>query len=169
MSSINETLENVRKPRVHIKYEVETEGATEEKTLPFVVGVIGDFSGDSPLGEKSLKERSFIEINRDNFDDIMNRLQPGVNISVPNTLKNDNTEMKLCLSFKKLADFDPGHVAQQVPALKTLLATRNKLRDLLTKADRSAKLESILEQCLQDRSALLKLAKALNIDTDNNE
>ena len=67
MASINDKLERVRKPRVHIKYEVETEGGVVQKELPFVVGVMGDFSGHPTEALKPLKERKFINIDRDNW------------------------------------------------------------------------------------------------------
>ena len=54
MASIHQKLDRVRKPRVHITYDVETEGATVVKELPFVVGVLGDFSGDPTEPQKPL-------------------------------------------------------------------------------------------------------------------
>ena len=85
MASINEKLERVRKPRVHIKYEVETEGAQIQKELPFVVGVLGDYAGNNPGEEiKPLKDRKFVNIDRDNFDAVMSNMQPGVNLHVEN-------------------------------------------------------------------------------------
>lgn len=163
--SINDKLERVRKPRVHIKYEVETEGGVVEKELPFTVGVMGDFSGNSPTKEKkSLKERKFINTDRDNFNNVMDRMAPGLSMRIENTLKNDDSEMAVNLAFNKIEDFEPAQVVNQIPALKELMDTRNKLRDLLTKSDRSDKLEDILEKTLQDQDALIALAKELGIN-----
>ncbi len=160
-SSIHDKLERVRKPRVHIKYEVETEGAVIEKELPFVVGVLGDFSGDPTEQLKPFGERKFIQIDRDNFDDVMKRLTPGLNLRVENTIEGAGKEMAVSLKFEKLDDFDPGAIVEQVPALKSLLDARNQLRDLLSKADRSEDLEVLLEKILQNQSDLKKLASEL--------
>jgi len=156
-SSIHDKLERVRKPRVHIKYEVETEGASVEKELPFVVGVLGDFSGNPTEPLKPLKDRKFVQIDRDNFNDVMARMTPGLNLKVQNTLKGDGSEMAVQLKFRAIEDFEPGRVVQQIEPLKKLLETRDKLRDLLTKVDRSEDLENILERVLQNTEELKKL------------
>ena len=163
MASVNEKLERVRKPRVHIKYEVETEGGAVEKELPFVVGVLGDFSGEPTKPIKPLKERKFIKIDRDNINDVMKRQSPGVKLRVDNTLKNDESEMNVNLEFNSMEDFEPAKIVEQVPELKTLKDARDKLRDLLSKSDRSDKLEKILEETLQDPDKIKNLAKELGV------
>ena len=155
--SINEKLGRVRKPRVHIKYEVETEGAMVVKELPFVVGVLGDFSGQPTEPLKPLKDRKFIQIDRDNFNDVMARMTPGVNLKVKNTLKDDGSELGVQLKFASMDDFSPEKVAQQVDPVRKLTETRDKLRDLLTKMDRSEDLEAILEKVLSNTEDLKKL------------
>ena len=162
--SIHSKLERVRKPRVHIKYEVETEGAMIEKELPFVVGVLGDFSGDPGQPLRPFRDRKFTQIDRDNFDDVMARMTPGLTLQVENTLLDDGTDIGVRLNFKKMSDFDPAAVVAQVPALANLLEIRNKLRDLLAKADRSGSLEAILENILQDNAQLRRLAGELGGD-----
>ena len=155
---VHDKLERVRKPRVHLKYEVETEGAVVEKSLPFVVGVLGDFSGDPTSPLKPLKDRKFVAIDRDNFDDVMGKMTPGASFKVKNTLQKDGTEMSVNLKFNTMQDFEPARVAEQVEPLKKLLDTRNKLRDLMSKADRSEELESLLEKVLKNSNELEKLA-----------
>ncbi|MCF1505963.1 type VI secretion system contractile sheath small subunit [Afifella sp. H1R] len=162
MESVHQKLERVRKPRVHIKYEVETEGAMVVKELPFVVGVLGDFSGDPTEPLKPFGERKFVQIDRDNFDEVMRRMTPGLNLSVENTLADDGTDMQVSLRFDSLADFEPGAVVNQVPALKALLDARNELRDLMSKADRSEDLERLLEDVLQNKGDLDKLVGELS-------
>jgi type VI secretion system protein ImpB len=157
MSSIHDKLERVRKPRVHITYQVETEGAVVEKELPFVVGVLGDFSGNPTQPLKPLKDRKFIQIDRDNFNDVMARMTPGLNLKVENTLKDDGSEMAVQLKFNSMEEFEPGRIVKQVEPLNKLLETREKLRDLLTKVDRSEDLEGILEKVLQNTEELKKL------------
>lgn len=161
MASIHKKLEKVRKPRVHIKYEVETEGAMVEKELPFVVGVLGDFSGNPTQDLKPFGERKFVQIDRDNFDAVMARMSPGLNLQVENTLTDNDEMMRVNLAFSKLEDFEPAQVVDQVPALKKLLESRNQLRDLLAKADRSEDLETLLEGILQDNDAVRRLMDEL--------
>jgi type VI secretion system protein ImpB len=163
--SIHKKLERVRKPRVHITYEVETEGAMVERELPFVVGVMGDFSGDPTEPLKPLKDRKFIQIDRDNFNDVMARLTPGLNLKVENTLQDDGSQMAVELKFRSLEDFEPGAVVNQVPALKKLMETRNQLRDLMTKVDRSDQLEKVLERVLQSTDDLKKMGSDLGVQS----
>jgi|688.fasta_scaffold582906_1 type VI secretion system protein ImpB len=169
MSSIHDQLERVRKPRVHITYQVETEGAAVQKELPFVVGVLGDFSGNPSTPSKPLKDRKFVQIDRDNFNEIMTRMSPELNFKVENTLAGDGSEMSVQLKFNAIEDFEPAKIVAQIEPLKKLLDARNQLRDLLTKADRSEELESILEKILKNQDDLAKLSKDLGIDqsTDN--
>jgi type VI secretion system protein ImpB len=162
--SIQKKLTRVRKPRVHITYDVETEGAVETKDLPFVVGVVGDFSGHPTKELQPLEERKFVEIDRDNFNDVMKRMTPGLNMRVENTIANDGSEMAVQLKFQSLADFEPANVVRQVEPLRKLLETRDKLRDLLTKIDRSTDLENILEQVLKNTDDLKKLSAELGVD-----
>jgi type VI secretion system protein ImpB len=164
MASVHDKLGRVRKPRVHISYEVETEGATVERELPFVMGVMGDFAGDPSEPLKPVAERKFVQIDRDNFNDVMARIAPGLNLKVDNTLADDGSQMSVSLKFRSMEDFEPHNVAQQVPALKALLETRAKLRDLMSKADRSEELEQLLEQVLQDEKKLKELSSQLGLD-----
>jgi type VI secretion system protein ImpB len=165
MASIHDKLERVRKPRVHIKYEVETDGAAIERELPFVLGVMGDFSGNPTEPLRPLKDRKFIQIDRDNFNDVMARMAPELNVKVDNTLAEDGSQMAVNLKFKSMDDFEPGRVAEQVPALKKLLETRNKLRDLMTKIDRSDELEGLLEQVLQNEDKLKQFSSDLGLES----
>jgi type VI secretion system protein ImpB len=167
-ASIHDKLNRVRKPRVHITYEVETEGAQIQRELPFVVGVMGDFSGDPTQPLRPLADRKFIQIDRDNFNDVMARIGPGLNLKVDNKLADDGSQMGVQLKFNSIDDFEPGAVVNQVPALKALLDTRNKLRDLMSKADRSEQLESLLEQVLQNQKELEALGSELGASKGGN-
>jgi type VI secretion system protein ImpB len=163
-ASIHSKLDRVRKPRVHITYDVETEGAAIVRELPFVMGVMGDFSGDPTAPLQPMADRKFVQIDRDNFNDVMSRIGPGLKLRVDNTLAGDGTEMAVDLKFNSIDDFEPGRVVEQVPALKQLMETRNKLRDLMGKVDRSTELESLLEQVLQNETELKSLSSQLGID-----
>lgn len=167
--SVQKKLNRVRKPRVHITYDVETEGAEVRKELPFVVGVIGDFSGKPYEPLKPLRDRKFIQIDRDNFDDVMQRMTPGAEFKVDNTLAGDDSQMAVSLKFKSMDDFEPAAIVDQVEPLRKLLAARNKLRDLMSKVDRSEELESLLEEVLQNTDKLNALAGELGSDENKQE
>jgi type VI secretion system protein ImpB len=148
---------------VHITYDVETLGAMEKRELPFVVGVVGDFSGNPTAPLKPLKERKFIQIDRDNFNEVMARMTPGATFKVENTLKGDGSEMAVQLGFNSIEDFEPANVVKQVDPLRKLLETRNKLRDLLTKVDLSPDLENVLEEVLEDTDKLKAFSDQLGL------
>lgn len=164
--SVHDKLKRVRKPRVHITYDVETNGAIEKKELPFVVGVMGDYSGDNTDGKKSVKDRKFVQVDRDNINEAMTKVNPQLNFKVDNTLGEEGSEMGVDLEFKTLEDFEPHKVVDQVDPLKKLLETRNKLRDLMTKVDRSEDLENILEEVLQNTESLANLSEQLGVGKD---
>ena len=149
--SVHDKLKRVRKPRVHITYDVETNGAEQTKELPFVVGTMGDYSGDNTEARKSLKERKFVSIDRDNFNQVMSKVNPTLSMKVDNTLAGDDSQMSTELEFNSIEDFEPENLVNQIEPLKQLLAARNKLRDLMSKADRSDELEGVLEEILQNK------------------
>lgn len=161
--SIHNKLKRVRKPRVHITYDVETNGAEVKKELPFVVGVMGDYSGDNQDAKKALKERKFVQIDRDNFNEAMAKINPKLELQVENTLADDGTKMAVNLDFKNMDSFSPEAIVDQVEPLKQLLEARNKLRDLLSKADRSEELEKVLEEILKSTENVTDLSKQLGV------
>lgn len=161
--SIHDKLKRVRKPRVHLTYDVETNGAEVIKELPFVAGVMGDYSGDNTEGKKTVKERKFVQIDPDNFNQVMDKVNPKLNLKVDNTLADDGSEMSVDLDFKSMADFEPENIVDQVKPLKELLEARNKLRDLLSKADRSEELEEVLENILKNTEEITKISRELGL------
>ncbi|ANN28946.1 type VI secretion system contractile sheath small subunit [Vibrio vulnificus] len=163
MTSIHSKLSRVRKPRVHITYDVETEGTSLKKELPFVVGVMGDFAGQNTEALKPLKDRRFIQIDRDNFDDVLKKMSPSVEFKVKNTMVDNGTEFAVNLQFQSMKDFEPASIVRQVDPLRQLMDTRNKLRDLMTKVDRSEELENVLEAVLNNTDNLSKLADELKL------
>jgi type VI secretion system protein ImpB len=163
--SVHDKLKRVRKPRVHITYDVETEGAQVVKELPFVMGVMGDFSGDSDVKKKSLKERKFVDLKKDKFDQVMAKIEPGVKMKVENTLEKNGKEFAVNLKFTSMDDFEPEKIVEQVEPLRKLMETRNRLRDLMAKADSSEDLENLLEQILADQEKLGQLQQQLGTGT----
>jgi type VI secretion system protein ImpB len=168
-SSQQHKLDRVRKPRVHITYDVEIGDAVVKKELPFVMGVMGDFSGNPTKTPDPLTKRKFVEIDRDNFNDVMKKINPELNIRVQNTLQGDDSEMGVQLKFESMDDFDPAKIVEQVPALKTLLDSRDQLRDLLTQMDTSEDLESLMEQVLSDTAKVQEAAGEMGVDSNDNE
>lgn len=162
-SSLQHKLDRVRKPRVHITYDVETNGAVVTKELPFVMGVMGDFSGNPTNKPDPLQNRKFVNIDRDNFNDVMARISPELNFKVKNTLSGGDKEMALQLKFKSMDDFDPGAIVDQVPVLKSLLNSRNQLRDLLTTMDQSEDLEALMEKVLSDTARVQEAAGQMGV------
>ena len=162
MAATYRKLSRVRKPRVHITYDVETgTGQGLKKELPFIVGVIGDLSGDSPEPLKPLSERKFVQVNRDNFDEVLARIQPGLSFKVKNTLKDDGSDLAVKLNFNQLEDFEPASIVEQFEPLRRLLEARNKLLDLQVKVDRSEKLEDTIEELLKQSGKVERLAQEL--------
>lgn len=161
--STQHKLSRVRAPRVHITYDVEVGNAIEAKELPFVVGVLGDFSGkpDEPLPR--VKERKFIEIDRDNFDKVLAAQKPRLAYSVENKLSAEGGRMNIELRFGQLDDFEPDKVVQKVEPLKKLADTRQRLSDLLSKMDGNDKLEGLLAGIINDDGARSDMSKKLGL------
>lgn len=156
MSSVHDKLSRVRKPRVHITYEVQVGDATEKKHLPFLVGVVGSFSGNNPKGEmKPLRDRKFVNIDRDNFDAVLKSMTPGLRFQVPLTMsdkeEDKNKMLPIDIKFESMDDFDPAKLANQIPEIKKLLDIRRKLEDTLVKAQASPALEDQLEAILKEK------------------
>lgn len=157
--SVQKRLDKVRPPRVQLTYDVEVGDAIEQKELPFVVGVLGDFTGktdpDKPLPK--LKDRKFVSIDLDNFDDVMKSTAPAASYRVKNKLSPEGGEFAVNLKFDKLEDFRPESVVQQVEPLKKLLEARTKLSDLRNKLAGNEKLEDLLGDVLNNTEKLQKL------------
>lgn len=148
-----------RPPRVQITYDVEIGDAVEKKELPLVVGVMADLLGKPAAAPIKLKDRRFVEIDRDNFDEIMGKLAPRLDMSVPDTMKGEGN-LKVELNFKKIADFHPEAVVDQVPRLKKLLEARLELRDLLSKLDGNDELGGLLANVVGNTEGLKEVRTA---------
>jgi type VI secretion system protein ImpB len=134
----------VRPPRVHITYEVETGGAMVMKEIPFVLGVMADLSGQPKQPLEKLKDRKFVEIDRDNFDDVLKSMKPRLALRVENTLQNDGSELSVELGFEKLSDFRPEGIVRQIKPLADLQDIRDQLKDLLSRTEGNDRLEEFL-------------------------
>lgn len=159
--SIFDRKARVRPPRVHITYEVETNGAMVQKEIPFVVGVLSDLSGMPSEPLPRLKDRKFTEIDRDNFDDVLKSMKPRVAMYVENTLKGDGSEMAVELNFQKLSDFRPENVVRQVEPLAKLQQVRNQLKDMLGRLEGNDRLDELLNALVDNAAVRDKLGTAL--------
>jgi type VI secretion system protein ImpB len=161
--SVNRKLERVRAPRVHISYDVETGGAIERKELPFVMGVLGDFTGQPVEPLARLKERKFVEVNPDNFDDVLASMKPHLAFTVENKLSDDPEAGKIAvdLKFASLDDFSPEAIARQVGPLRELLELRTQLADLRGTLQTNERLDEVLQATLGDAEKMKKLGEEL--------
>jgi type VI secretion system protein ImpB len=162
--SLQHKLDRVRPPRVHITYDVEVGGAIELKELPFVVGVLGDFVGKPEDPLPPLKQRKFVEIDPDNFNQVMSGMKPRVSFSVDNKLQNDGSKVGVDVKFNSIEDFEPDNVVQQVEPLRKLVEARQKLSDLLSKMDGNDKLEALLNDVVGNADKQKQLSDALGIE-----
>lgn len=164
--SLQHKLDRVRRPRVQITYDVETNGAMQKTELPFVVGVMADLSASPKEALKPLKERKFTPIDRDNFNDVMKRATPRLALKVQNKLTDEDTKLGVELNFAEMDDFEPTRVAQQVGPLKELLDMRRRLTELLAKMEGNDKLEKLLGEVMGNTEKAMELAKTLGINPE---
>lgn len=155
--SVQKRLQKVRPPRVQLTYDVEIGDAIELKELPFVVGVLGDFAAQSSIDQGKVRDRKFVNVDMDNFDDVMAGLAPRAAYQVKNRLSPEGGEIGVDLEFKKFDDFRPEAVARQVEPLRKLLEARSKLADLRNKLAGNEKLEDLLNDVLNSTENLQDL------------
>lgn len=155
--SLQHKIDRVRAPRVQITYDVEIGDAIEMKEIPFVVGVLGDFSGKPEEPLPKLKDRKLVEIDRDNFNNVLAGINPRVAFRVDNKLTDDDTQIPVELRFKSMDDFHPEQVANQVEPIRKLVEARTKLFELLSKLDGNDKLDELLQDIIHNSEALKKL------------
>jgi type VI secretion system protein ImpB len=156
---------------VHITYDVEIGNAIEMKELPFVLGVLGDFTGQPTEPLPRLRDRKFVEVNPDNFDQVLEGMKPHLSFSVENKLseESDAPNLKVDLHFKSMDDFSPENVARQVKPLKELMDLRTKLSDLRGSLQGNDKLEEVLMGAVTNTEKLGKLKTELGKEAGSNE
>lgn len=162
--SIQHKIDRIRPPRVQITYDVEIGGAIELKELPFVLGVLGDFVGKPEEALPGVKQRKFVEVDRDNFDQVLSGMKPRLAFTTDNKLQNDGSKIGVELKFNSIEDFEPDNVVQQVEPLRKLVEARQKLSDLLSKMDGNDKLETILNEVVASSDKQKELSKSLGLD-----
>jgi type VI secretion system protein ImpB len=167
--SIQHKIDRVRPPRVQITYDVEVGGAIELKELPFVVGVMGDFVGKPEEALPAIKNRKFVEIDPDNFNQVLAGMKPRVAFSVENKLQDDGSKVGVDLTFSNIEDFEPDNIVKNVEPLRKLVEARQKLSDLRSKMDGNEKLENILNDIIGDTDKQKQLSDALGIEGKKEE
>ena len=167
--STQHKLDRVRPPRVHVTYDVEVGDAIELKELPFVMGVLGDFTGQPTEPLPRLRDRKFVEVNPDNFDSVLEGMKPHLAFTVENKLSEDANapQLKVDLNFKSMDDFAPDNVARQVKPLKELMDLRTKLSDLRGSLQGNDKLEELLREAVTDKDKLAKLKSEIGKEGGN--
>lgn len=161
--SLQHKIDRVRPPRVHITYDVEVGGAIELKELPFVVGVMGDFVGKPEEPLPALKSRKFVEIDPDNFNQVLSGMKPRVSFNVENKLQSDGSKLGVDIKFNGIEDFEPDNVVQQVEPLRKLVEARQKLSDLRSKMDGNEKLENLLNDVVANADKQKQLSGELGL------
>lgn len=156
--SVQKRLQKVRPPRVQLTHEVERGDAIEVKELPFVVGVLADLAGQSEVEQPKLRDRKFVNVDRDNFDEVMSAVEPRAAFQVENRLSEGGGSFGVDLRFESIDDFGPDAVVQQVEPLRRLLEARAKLADLRNKLAGNEKLEDLLSDVLHNTEQLQRLA-----------
>jgi type VI secretion system protein ImpB len=164
--STQHKLDRIRPPRVQITYDVEIGDAIQKKELPFVVGIMADLSGKPEQPLAKLKDRKFVEIDRDNFNDVLASSAPRLTYRVDNKLTNDGSKLNVELRFRNLDDFNPTNVVNQIEPLRKLLEARRRLTDLLGKLDGNDKLDELLQEVVSNTDGLKEL-KAQTGGTEN--
>jgi type VI secretion system protein ImpB len=162
--SLQHKIDRVRPPRVQITYDVEVGGAIELKELPFVIGVMGDFVGKPEEPLPAFKNRKFVEVDPDNFNQVLAGMKPRLAYTIDNKMQDDGSKMGVELKFNSIEDFEPDNVAQQVEPLRKLVEARQKLADLRSKMDGNEKLETLLEDVIGSADKQKELSSALGIE-----
>lgn len=155
--SVQKRLQKVRPPRVQLTYDVEIGDAIEVKELPFVVGVLGDFAAQSKQDQGKVRDRKFVNVDMDNFDDVMAGMAPRAAYRVKNRLTPEGGELGVDIEFSTFEDFRPESVVQQVEPLRKLQEARAKLADLRNKLAGNEKLEDLLNDVLNSTEQLQSL------------
>ena len=167
--SVQKKLGRVRPPRVHITYDVEVGDAIQLKEIPFVVGVLADLSGKPEEPLPQLRDRKFVEIDRDNFDAVLKGTNPRLSYRVDNKLTDDDSKIGLELRFNDMRDFEPEQVVNQIEPLKKLAEARKKLSDLMAKMDGNDRLVELMDQVIQSTDALHKINKETSVGPAENQ
>lgn len=167
--SLQKKVGRVRPPRVHITYDVQVGDAIEKRDLPFVVGVMADLSGMPEKALPPIVKRKFVNIDRDNINDVMKKIGPRLAFKVPNRLSEDDTNLNVELRFENMDDFQPAKVAQQITPLRKLLELRNSLANVRSSLIGNDKLESMLQEMIQNEDMLRQAGAEAGVSDEEKE
>lgn len=150
----------IPKGRVNLTVEIQTNGAAKSIELPHKTLVLADFSNGRSKGPLAERERK--SITTFTRDHVMQEYSPVLNLSVDNKLGAADEELQIQLQFKKLKDFHPESLVEQVPVLKRMLAMRNLLKDLRANLMDNTALKHKLGEILTNESSVAELKTSLN-------
>ena len=160
-NSVQHKLKRVRPPRVAISYDVEIGDAVEKRELPFVGAIIADLAGDNSVGQPKFSERTFVDVDNESINEVMEGISPSLSYTVDNKLSGNDGQINVALNFNSMADFQPENIIQQVEPLKKLFEARQRLNDLSAKLDGNDELDSLLSQIIQNTDEREKIAGEL--------
>lgn len=167
--STQHKLDRVRPPRVQITYDVEIGDAIEMKELPFVVGILSDLSGNKPENQPRLKDRKFVEVDRDNFDGVLKSIQPRCVLQVDDVISGQDNKFNIELKFDGIEEFEPVNVVQKIEPLRKLFEARKKLSDLISKLDGNDDLDALLQKVAKETDDLEKLQTQVKAERDKEQ
>jgi type VI secretion system protein ImpB len=148
--------------RVNIVYRPALGNAKEEIELPLKLLMIGDFTG--AVDKRSVEERQPINVDKDNFNDVLKEQKVNVAFKAPDLLSgNADAELNVALSFSKINDFGPEQVAQQIPELKALLEIRDALLSLKGPLANVPEFRNKLQTLIKDEGARDAILKEMGI------
>jgi type VI secretion system protein ImpB len=151
------------KERVNITYKSATGDQQEEQELPLKILAVGDYTGKSD--PTPLEERKPVNIDKENFNEVMAKQDLSVTVSVANKLVDEkDAQMAVDLKFKKLDDFTPEGVVSQVPELKKLIELRTALTALKGPLGNAPAFRKKIEALLGDEEKRKKLMKELGLE-----
>jgi len=160
--ALNAQQKRVSKNRVSITFDVEDNGVVETKEMPFVIRIVGGYSGDRTDREDA-DQRRFHNIDKDNFNNVLAEIAPRLTMKVDNKIEDTDSQIEVDLNFKNMKDFTPDAVVESVEPLRKLANTRQQLMTLLGKADRSKDLERLLKEILKDDASIKSLSEELGV------
>ena len=164
--SLQKKVGRVRPPRVHITYDVQVGDAIEKRDLPFVAGVLADLSGMPEKALPPIAKRKFVDIDRDNFNDVMKKIGPRLAFKVQNRLSEDDTKLNVELRFESMEDFQPANIARQVTPLRKLLELRSSLSNLRSSLIGNEKLDNLLQEMVQSEELLRQAGAESGVRAD---
>jgi len=150
------------KERVNIVYKSSIGDQSEDVELPLKLLMVGDYTGKP--SDETVEDREPINIDKDNFNDVMGGMGLSLDVNVTDTLDEENESMPVHLEFKSMSDLTPDSVAQQVPELDSMLEMRKALLALKGPLGNVPTFRKAIQKILNDEETRGQIMKELGID-----